>query len=324
MTTISVVIPTYNCQAYLAEAVQSALSQCADGISIEVIVIDDGSTDDTSQVMAAIAHPSLRYIQQANQGVSAARNRGIMLSQSDLVAFLDADDYFFPHKLAQQAALFQAEAALGLVQSGWQQVNEVGKAMADIRPWEWVPQLTLEKFLKFKPILPSALMVKREWLLQVGGFDPSLQAAEDVDLVSRLALKGCRAAWLTEVAVSYRQRANSAMGNGLVQARDLNKFLDKFFQQPDLPDSVRLLERSVRYYTLVWSAWYLYDTGHLPEMVQELQHAWHYTPYLPIEALIHWIESFSSFSEDRQRPIDISALMHSQDWQQLVKWLLAQ
>ena len=324
MLTISVVIPTYNCQHYIAEALESAIAQEAS----EVVVIDDGSTDNTRSVIDSFLSRSLktelRYIRQSNQGVCAARNHGIRVSRGELVAFLDADDWYLPNKLAKQAALFVADPDLGLVQSGWQRVSESGQLISDVKPWETIPDLTLANWLRYKTVLPSALMIRKCWLEKVGGFDPAFQAAEDVELVSRLAASGCRSAWLKEVATSYRQRSGSAMGDGLVQARDLSKFLDKFFQRSELPAAAQLLENSVRYHTLVWAAWYLQSTGYLAEMAAYLRCAWQYSPYLPAEALTHWIESFASFALEANSPLDIRALIDSSDWQELVCWLLEQ
>lgn len=320
MLTVSVVIPTYNCQAYIAEAVQSAIAQT----TLEVIVVDDGSTDDTKSILQSFDSSRLRYVHQPNQGVSAARNLGIELAQGDLVAFLDADDYFLPDAIAQQQSLFEADPTLSLVQSGWQRVSESGEFISAVKPWESASDLTIETFLKFKSVLPSALMVRRDQLMHIGGFDRELQAAEDVDLVSRLLLEGCKATWLDKVGVSYRQRSTSAMGNSLVQARDLSRFLDKVFTRPDLAESVRLLEYSVRYHTLVWSAWYLHFTGHSSEMIRQLKQAWNYTPYLPAEALIHWMDSFESFSKAEHQSLDVAALIQLEEWQQMVVWLFDQ
>ena len=320
MFSVSVVIPAYNCQNYIRQAIASALDQCVS----EVIVVDDGSVDDTQAIVKQFDDDRLIYIFQQNQGVSAARNCGVKSASSQLVAFLDADDYYWPHKIEQQAALFDANPSLGLVQSGWQRVDETGNPIADVTRWQSVPQLTVENWLRYKPVLPSALMVRRDWLLKVGGFDSQFKAAEDVDLVSRLALQGCQCAWLEQVAVSYRQRKNSAMGDGRVQAQDLSKFLNKFFQQSALPESVRLVEQSVRYHTLVWASWYLQHTGELSEMAHYLKQAWQHSPYLPVEALMHWADSFSSFSQDWGAPLDMEPLIQSAQWQQLVQWLLNQ
>ena len=111
MLDVSVVIPTYNCQQYIYQAIQSALGQAVS----EVIVIDDGSTDDTQSIVKQLDCSRLRYIFQRNQGVSAARNYGIDSASGQLIAFLDADDYYLPGKIEQQVALFEATPERGLV-----------------------------------------------------------------------------------------------------------------------------------------------------------------------------------------------------------------
>ena len=100
------------------------------------------------------------------------------------MAFLDADDWYLPHKLARQASLFADDPDLGIVQSGWQRVTESEQFIAAVRPWEVAPELTLANWLRYKPVLPSALMIRKYWLVKVGGFDPEFQAAEDVELIS--------------------------------------------------------------------------------------------------------------------------------------------
>jgi glycosyltransferase involved in cell wall biosynthesis len=311
---ISVIIPAYNCSSYIETAIQSALFHL-DG---EVIVIDDGSTDNTADRVAGILHPGLRYVYQSNQGVSVARNQGIGLAKGRFIAFLDADDWFLPGKLAQQAELFSQDATLGLVQSGWQRVNEQGQVVRQIKPWESIPKLTLETWLRFKPVLPSALMIKREWLERVGGFDGELQAAEDVDLVCRLALAGCKSAWLPQVGVNYRVRSQSAMGNALIQARDLNRFLDKFFSRGDLNAVARLMEGQVRYGTLTWLAWYLYQAGHTDVMAQTLKQAWSYSPHLPLETVAYWMDNFAGFAREWGLHLDMATLTQDPHWQQLL------
>jgi GT2 family glycosyltransferase len=119
-------------------------------------------------------------------------NKQIKELQQRLIAFLDADDYFLPGKLSAQAAIFQARADLGIVHSGWQRVNSQGEKILDVRPWEDVPELDLAGWLRWKPVLPSAMMFRRQWLEYAGGFDPRFPPAEDTDLVLRMALKNYR------------------------------------------------------------------------------------------------------------------------------------
>lgn len=318
---VSVIIPTYNCDRYIVQAVESVLQQ--KNCTYEVIVVDDGSTDSTEQILMPYSD-RIRYIRQNNQGVAAARNHGIAVARASLIAFLDADDYFVPGKLARQVEIFLQRPDVGMVHSGWQRVDAEGNKLLDVRPWEYVPELNLETWLRWKPVLPSAMMFRREWLQYVGGFDPRFPPAEDTNLVLKLALKGCKTVWMRQITVYYRQHDASAMHKGLPQARSLQAVTDDFFAQPNLPDSIRLMEQSVRYGTLVWTAWYLHFTGHKIETVEYLQRAWSYRSHSGMEILVNWIESFTEFSRNWGVKFDVNNLTSSSEWQQLVQWLRQQ
>jgi glycosyltransferase involved in cell wall biosynthesis len=325
--TVSVIIPTYNCDRYIAQAIKSVLQQ--EGCTYEIIVIDDGSTDLTVEVLkpyrdrvgSAMLH-RLRYVKQKNQGVAAARNYGIAIARANLIAFLDADDYFLPGKLASQAEILLQRPDLGMVHSGWQRVDAQGKKLLDVCPWEQIPELDLAGWLRWKPVLPSAMMFRRSWLQYAGGFDPRFPPAEDTNLVLKLALKGCKTTWLKEITVCYRQHEESAMHKGLPQARSLLAVTDDFFAQPNLPAQARLMEQSVRYGTLVWIAWYLHYTGHQAETTQYLQQAWNYRPDSGMETIVNWIESFAEFSHNWGIKFNVSNLTSSKEWQELVQWIL--
>jgi glycosyltransferase involved in cell wall biosynthesis len=319
-TLVSVIIPVYNGDRYIAQAVESVLSQTFNGY--ELIVVDDGSTDSTQAILQQYGD-CLRYCYQPNQGVAVARNHGIKLAQGNLVAFLDADDFFLPHKLAAQSAVFAAQPSLGMLHSGWQRVDAAGDRLSVVEPWHKIPELTLEAWLRWKPVLPSAMMFRRTWLEQVGGFDSRFPPAEDTELVLRLALRGCQATWLRQVTVCYRQHDQSAMQQGLPQARSLAAAIDHFFAQRDLPAGIRAMERQVRYNTLVWIAWYLDYTHHPTEMVAYLKRAWNCTLYSPAETVVHWAESFTAFSQEMGVEFDADALGRSSDWQQLMQWIVA-
>ncbi|MEL6440749.1 MAG: glycosyltransferase [Cyanobacteria bacterium J06621_8] len=317
--TVSVIIPAYNCDRYIVQAVESVLSQ--EQCSYELIVIDDGSTDQTEDLLKSYGD-RLNYIKQENQGVAAARNHGIEVAQADFVAFLDADDYFLPGKLARQAQILLQRPDLGMIHSGWQRVDEQGHKLLDVSPWEQIPELNLATWLRWKPVLPSAMMFRREWLQYVGGFDPRFPPAEDTNLVLKLALKGCKTCWLREITVCYRQHESSAMYKGLPQANSLMAVTEDFFGQSNLPPEIRLMEQSVRYGTLVWIAWYLYHTGHTQEMKQYLQKAWAYRPHSVIDTLVTWIESFAEFARSWGVEFQSHKLTRSPEWQELLQWML--
>ena len=243
------------------------------------------------------------------------------------MAFLDADDFFLPGKLAAQVKTFEAalvhDANLGIVHSGWVRVDPQGKPLMEVRPWETTPDLTLENWLKYKPVLPSAMLFRKDWLDHVGGFDPILSAAEDVDLAVRLALAGCSACWLKDVTTGYRQHGESAMGQGSDQAIALAKVLDTTFSHPQLPKAIQLMEYQIRYGTLVWLAWYLYHTKQPQDMADYLQQSCLYSPHCHSAQLINWIESFDQFSTSWGYSLDVKALTESPDWQKLAQFVLA-
>ncbi|HEY9631158.1 MAG TPA: glycosyltransferase [Coleofasciculaceae cyanobacterium] len=322
---ISVIIPTYNCDRYLSEAIESVLSQgYSDGEipRVEILVVDDGSTDSTPEVLQRYAG-QIRAVRQANQGVAIARNRGIELAQGKWIAFLDADDFLLPHALAARLAIaessLKAQPNLGIVHSGWQRVNAQGELLMAVEPWQQVPHLDLASWLRWKPVLPSAMLFRRDWLERSGGFDPRFPPAEDTDLVLRLARMGCEAVWLPQITVGYRQHEASAMHKGLPQARSLAAVIDHFFAQPDLPETIRWLEPQVRYNTLVWIAWYLYYTGHLPEMAEYLRRSLAHSPYSRVEAIVHWADSFTAFSKNWGSEFNAVDLVRSPEWAALMR-----
>ena len=316
---VSVIIPAYNCEDYIVQAVESVLNQ--EDCLVEIVIIDDGSTDETEEVLKPY-DDRIRYVKQENQGVAAARNHGIAIAKGDFVAFLDADDYFLPGKLSLQSSMLTKRPDLGIIHSGWQRVDHEGNKLLDVRPWEQIPELDLANWLRWKPVLPSAMMFRREWLQYVGGFDPRFPPAEDTNLVLKLALKGCKTAWLRQITVCYRQHESSAMHKGLPQARSLMAVTNDFFNQPNLPAKVRLMEHSVRHGTLVWLAWYLHYTGHQAEMIRHLQQAWNYRPHSGIETIIIWVESFADFARNWGVEFNASRLTSSPEWQELTLSLL--
>jgi glycosyltransferase involved in cell wall biosynthesis len=312
---VSIIIPTYNSALYLPQALETVLTQEPAG-QIEVIVIDDGSTDNTTDVLAPFA-AQIRYEYQENQGSAAARNRGLALALGEFVVFLDADDYFLPGKLEKQLAVMAENPDAGMVHSGWRLVTANDQPIRDVEPWRSAPDLNLRVWLLQKPIKLDAVLFRKVWLDKVGGMDPDLKQAHDVDLVFRLALAGCHAVWLPEVTVAYRQHARATTQNGRQQVASLHLVLDKFFSREDLPTMARRLEPTVRYYTAVWSAWYLFRTGALDRVNTELLIAQEQTTKSPITAAGEWASMFARWQiENGRSPAELKTV-----WPQFKKAL---
>ena len=179
---VSVVIPTYSRAEFVREAIESVLQQ--DYADVELIVVDDGSRDDTAAVVGAFG-PAVRYLWQENRGVSAARNYGVTASTGGLIAFLDSDDLWAPRKVSAQVAYFEAhpEAQACHMDEVWirrgVRVNE-RRIHRKQGGWQFVE--SLPRCL----ISPSAIMMRRRLWERLGGFDESLPACEDYDLWLRL------------------------------------------------------------------------------------------------------------------------------------------
>ena len=316
---VSVIIPVYQGDRFLAEAVESVLNQTY--TNYEIIVINDGSTDNSNDVLQPYLD-KIRYVYQENQGVAAARNRGIKIARGEFLAFLDQDDFWLPDKLASQVACFDTKPELGIVHCGWRRVDRGGKPLGNVEPWHQAPNLNLEEWVQWKPILLSAMMFRREWLKRVGGLDTRFQQVCDLDLALRLTLMGCQSSWLYQVTVCYREHDRNESQKTFVQAQESWAVLDKFFALPEVPKQIRKLENQYRYYTLVWSAWRLYCTGYVAEMVQYLKKSLSYTPYSRTKTVSDWVKSFSFYAKESGYRLDTVILSNSAEWQQVMNYVL--
>lgn len=179
---ISVVIPAYNSARFLPRALDSVLAQTH---SVqEIIVVDDGSQDNTREVVEAYGVP-VRYVHQANGGPSLARNHGIELARHPWVAFLDADDWWDSSKLALQVAALEADPKAGLCYTKLRFVDET----TGENYYPEVPNASeVLRTLRYQCMMPpSTVLTRRADLVAVGGFKAELKAAEDWDLWVRLS-----------------------------------------------------------------------------------------------------------------------------------------
>ena len=187
METVSVVIPAYNCGRYLPETIESALSQTLP--PLEVIVIDDGSTDDTAEVLRRY-EGRIRYIHQRNMGISAARNAGIRVARGSLIAFLDADDVWLPSMLAQQCEALRRTGA-GVAHTGFYNWDSTtGKRVPPVRDNSLFDGYCYRKFFWNETGDPaSAFMVRRSCFDAVGLFDEEIPGGccEDLEMWTRLS-----------------------------------------------------------------------------------------------------------------------------------------
>ena len=181
---VSVVIPIYNGAPFVAKAVESILAQGITGV--EIIVVDDGSTDGTQAVLAQLATTAgIRWFQQDHGGPARSRNRGLSEASGEFIALLDCDDVWLPGKLEAQLAIMRARPAVGVVHTDYEVVNEEGRVEERARARHSQEPL-VQAFAGSHTALPSTLLMRRSVLDQVGSLDPELYGSEDSDLTIRL------------------------------------------------------------------------------------------------------------------------------------------
>ncbi|PSW11963.1 glycosyl transferase [Photobacterium rosenbergii] len=196
-TEVSVVIPNYNCLSTLPRAIDSIRSQ---GVAVEIIVVDDGSTDGSREWLAQ--QNDIKVLFSDRAGASQARNLGIEHCSNELIAFLDADDYWLGNKLSQQLDLHDHYPEMVMSFTDYMHITEAGEPIIGCFAFwpRFRNKLSVEPvtiFPSFTPLLfaenmvgTSTVMVKKSALLKVGGFDPKLRSASDWDLWLKVAGAG--------------------------------------------------------------------------------------------------------------------------------------
>nr|WP_298151456.1 glycosyltransferase [uncultured Pseudoxanthomonas sp.] len=184
---VSVIIPTYNRRALVPRAIDSVLAQTR--AVEEIIVVDDGSTDGTGDMLRERYGDRVRHVWQPNAGVSAARNHGMRLARGRYLALLDSDDEWMPEKTALQAAFLDARPEFGMVVCDVERIDgdyrhiDVFRRREVIREDGWA----LRWLLHNPALIPASVMLRRQVVEQLGGFDEALHTAEDLEFHLRVA-----------------------------------------------------------------------------------------------------------------------------------------
>jgi glycosyltransferase involved in cell wall biosynthesis len=182
-STVAVVIPTFNHSRFLGEAIDSVFAQTVP--ASEIIVVDDGSVDDPQTVVQP--YSGIKFVRQVNQGLSAARNTGLSLADSEFAIFLDADDLLMPDAIAKGLACFFVHPGVAAVYGGHRRVS-ADREPLDIDRYTAIGSDPLASMLQGNPIgMHATVMYDRQILSDIGGFDSALHRSEDYDLYLRLA-----------------------------------------------------------------------------------------------------------------------------------------
>ena len=205
---VTVVVPVYNRSRVVGESIASVLQQ---DVPCVVVVVDDGSTDDTPAVLSALvaeSQGSVRIVTQSNAGPAAARNAGVAASSTDLITFLDSDDLMEPGRLRRQIDAWQVAHGGAVV---------IGHERVEIAPGVDVPEHIAARLANDQTLYHTSVLLSRAQFDAVGGFDESMRLAEDVDLLIRLEESGNEVVQLDDIVITRRILGDNLVYDPAVQ-----------------------------------------------------------------------------------------------------------
>jgi hypothetical protein len=291
-----------------------------------LVAVDDGSDDGSAALIEAVwpgLRPDvpLRLLEAGGQGVSSARNIGIAAAATPFIAFLDADDLAFPGRLALQAAQLSGDPSLAQSLCGWQRLDEHDHVQAHVSPWEEGAGFGAQEAFLHKAVLPSAWMLRRDWLERVGGFDPALDHAEDVDLLLRLALAEAPGTWLRRCLCGYRVHRAGASRAVVGQVQALVAVLDRHLDALPADHGLVASAQRLRHGTRAWCGWYAWHQGESALAQQLVLESWRLSPYGPARSWWSLAQLFVQQAARAGTPVQIDVLLESPFWQQLTSML---
>jgi glycosyltransferase involved in cell wall biosynthesis len=251
MPKVSIVIPAYNAMVYLPETLASVFQQTFE--DYEVIIVNDGSTDNIESWFAQLNNPKVKLITQQNQGLSGARNTGILNAAGEYVALLDADDLWAPTKLEKQVKLLNESTEVGLVYTWMALIDEKGKPTGRVFSAENEGKIW-KKLIEFNVVgCGSVPLIRRSCFDKVGLFDRNLRSfVEDWDLWLRMA-PHFDFKVVKEPLVYYRQLPSSASRNWEAMAVSYQIVLEKNFK--DVPEEMQYLKARSNGFINLYLAW---------------------------------------------------------------------
>jgi glycosyltransferase involved in cell wall biosynthesis len=266
---VSVIIPTYNRPKLLQEAIESALAQTYP--NVEIIVVDDGSTDNTAEIAAQYGG-KVTYIKQANQDVAAARNTGGRAASGEYLTFLDDDDLIMPTKIARQVQVLLSRPEVGLVHCRFYYANEEGEPVyqvGQLPEGDILPRLLRNNF-----VWVGAPLIHRRCLDQVGWFDEQIPAiTADWDMWLRIAQAGYRFGCVQEPLGAYRIHRNGMMSDVADLERGIFAVLEKAFLNSHLPARVTASKEEIYGRIHFWLSCRYYATGQWGDAQRNLSEA---------------------------------------------------
>ena len=240
---VSVIMPVYRGQPFVAWAIESVLAQTYR--DFELVIVNDGSPDDSSGIIARfLPHPQIRYIEQQNAGVAAARNTAIAHANGAFIGLLDQDDLWLPNKLTRQVTYFNSHPEVGLVHTRVECIDADGAprscaGVIGVRPYEG---LCAGRLLLGNVIAPVTVLLRIECIDEVGTFDQRFAPADDWELWMRIARRH-PIGFIDEVTARYRFHGANVSSDQLKMQRAVLRIIEAICERfPDVPGSVSPVE----------------------------------------------------------------------------------
>ena len=233
---VTIVIPAYNAEVFIRQTLESALTQSLE--NIEVIVVDDGSTDGTQQLLNSFSDRRVTVLRQRNSGVSAARNAGLAAARAPYIFFLDADDILLPNALHQMVSRLDQKTERVACFGHHIKIAEDGSHLS--RPvdltWKWFPaDDTLRHLIAKNFIACGAICIRTAAARLAGGFNPAIKLGEDWEFWCRLAVLGDFEAMQDDIVLMYRQHFDSANYQLRSSPLSLNySHIDAVYSNPEI------------------------------------------------------------------------------------------
>lgn len=261
--TVSVIIPTYNRARFISQTIDSVLAQTFS--DYEIIVVDDASTDDTTQILAGYGGRIRVITLEINTGPSVTRNIALKESRGELVAFLDSDDLWYPNMLTTTVTHLKKNSDTDLVSGAWDVIDESGQPIRPANKPSNFQSAVRADFLRTIAVgnflLPLSLLIRRKCLDCCGGFDPTLRAAVDWDLFVRLAIHNHKLDLIDVPVARYRSHRASITGDPKRMEQASRQLLEKLFSNEELAPRLTGLREYAYIKMYLAVAKYCHETG---------------------------------------------------------------
>lgn len=271
---VSVIIPNFNYARFVRDAVESALSQTYD--RLEVIVVDDGSSDESRDVLDGFGD-QIKVIYQRNQGVAAARNNGVQAGLGSFVAFLDADDVWLPTKIEKQLQMFTTSPELGTVHVGVVEVDNEGGEIREMT--DGLSGVVAEDLLRLERAVilggGSGILVRRDVFDAVGGFDTRMSTSADWDFFYRVSSHS-PVGFLPEILLKYRVHGANMHSNVGAMEHDVRIGFEKAFASAT-PELEAMRNECYGNFHLMLAGSY-FQAGKYPESIKNAGKSLWYNP----------------------------------------------